>query len=183
MTERETNELYLSWLTDLVCDRVFRKRKSWKKLFSKLYDTEFIYVMDRDSNRASDGIDLRYRFACEYKLESDLVHNYLDNRPCSVLEMMVALALRCEEEIMDDPDQGNRTGKWFGVMMRSLGLTNMDDAHFKLDAVDCILERFMSRRYHENGFGGLFTLRYPRYDMREIEIWYQMMFYLGENER
>ena len=42
-----------------------------------------------------------------------MISAYLDNKTCSVLEMMIALAIRCEEHIMDDPDVGNRTGQWF----------------------------------------------------------------------
>lgn len=51
-----------------------------------------------------------------------MIASYLDNRPCSVLEMIIALAIRLEEHIMDDPDIGNRTGQWFWDMIVSLGL-------------------------------------------------------------
>lgn len=84
---------------------------------------------------------------------------------------------------MDNPDDGNRTGKWFFDMLKSLGLTMMDDSRFdRLTTMD-ILIRFMRRDYEESGQGGLFTLRYPKFDMRNIEIWYQMMAYLEENEQ
>lgn len=153
------------------------------KLFCLLHNTEFIYILDIDSNRADDGTDLRYRFAYEFGLDGDEVKRYLDDRPCSVLEMMVALACRCEEHIMDNPEDGNRTGKWFFEMIRSLGLYGMDDRYFDEDAVSDILRRFMRREYEENGLGGLFALRHSSRDMRDIEIWYQMMSYLEENER
>ena len=41
--------------------------------------------------------------------------------------MMIALAIRCEEHIMDDPDAGDRTGQWFWSMLVSLGLGSMDE--------------------------------------------------------
>lgn len=183
MNRHEMNERYYQWMAHLVCDNGCGRRRSYQKLFSLLYETEFIPVMDIDANRADDGIDLRYRFAYEFGLSGDEVRRYLDDRPCSVLEMMVALAQRCEEQIMDDPDCGNRTGKWFFDMVKSLGLTLMDDSRFdRLEAMD-ILVKFMRRNYEASGQGGLFTLRYPRCDMRNIEIWYQMMAYLEENER
>ncbi|MEG1515987.1 MAG: hypothetical protein RSD95_13955 [Clostridia bacterium] len=101
-----------------------------------------------------------------------------------MLEMMVALASRCEEQIMDNPDDGDRTGKWFFEMVESLGLMGMDDRRFHKGAACDILCRFMRRAYDESGQGGLFTIRQPNsnVDMREIEIWYQMMTYLEENE-
>ena len=36
---------------------------------------------------------------------------------------------------MDNPDDGNRTGKWFFDMIRSLGLMDMDDRRFHKEAV------------------------------------------------
>ena len=101
-----------------------------------------------------------------------------DNRPCSVLEMIIALAIRLEEHIMDDPDIGNRTGQWFWDMIVSLGLGSMDDSKFdKAHAID-VIRRFLDRDYGRDGKGGLFTIEHCRYDMRDIEIWYQANWYL-----
>lgn len=183
MNRREMNDRYFEWMKHLVCENGYGRRRSYRKLFSLLHETEFIYTMDMDANRADDGTDLRYRFAYEMRLSSDEVRRYLDDRPCSVLEMMVALASRCEEQIMDNPEDGNRTGKWFNHMLTSLGLMEMDDQQFDEKTVIDILCLFMNRDYDESGQGGLFTLRNPKWDMRETEIWYQMMAYLEENER
>lgn len=182
MDKHEINERYFRWMTHLVCDNGYERRLSWRKLFRLLHETEFIYILDMDANRADDGVDLRYRFAYEFDLNRDDVGLYLDQRPCSILEMMVALAARCEEQIMDNPDDGNRTGKWFFEMIRSLGLIGMDDRYFDDDFILNILFRFMQREYEASGQGGLFTLRTPAWDMRKTEIWYQMMAYLEENE-
>lgn len=183
MTRHEMNERYFRWMTHLVCDNGYGGRLSWRKLFCLLHETEFIYIMDMDSNRADDGTDLRYRFAYEFGLSKQEVTDYLDDRPCSVFEMMVALACRCEEQIMDNPEYGNRTGKWFFTMLKSLGLSHMSDRYFvRRDAQD-ILARFMRREHDESGLGGLFAVRNPKEDMRDIEIWYQMMSYLEEDEQ
>ena len=111
-----------------------------------------------------------------------MIASYLDNRPCSVLEMLIALAFRCEEHIMTDPDIGNRMGQWFWNMIVSLGLDAMDDSRFHEDRADYILDRFERRDYEPNGAGGLFTLNRPAEDMRRLDIWYQLMHYLQENE-
>ena len=178
--DRVQNE-YFEWMIRLVCDGKYSRGLSWRKLFRLLHETEFIYILEMDANRADDGNDLRYRFAWESHLETHEVEDYLDDRPCSVLEMMVALAQRCEEHITDDPDSGNRTGKWFFEMIESLGLRDMDDGNFDKVAVADILVRFMRREYLPSGQGGLFTVSNPDYDMRTAEIWYQMMWYLNEN--
>ena len=57
-------------------------------------------------------------------------------RPCSVLEMMIALSMRCEEQIMDDPDIGNRTGQWFWDMIDNLGLGEHERLKFDGRYVD-----------------------------------------------
>lgn len=173
------HDAYFYWILHLVGSGGFGEGRSFRKLFRLLYETEFVYILDLDGNRADDGIDLRYRFACETK--ESAVGGSLQDAPCSVLEMMAALALRCEEQITDDPDAGNRTGMWFFEMVESLGLLPMDDRHFDRAAAADILVRFMRREYAPDGRGGLFTVRNPRRDMRRTEIWYQMMWYLNEN--
>jgi hypothetical protein len=93
--------------------------------------------------------------------------------------MMVALAIRCEETIMDDDRIGNRTGQWFWSMIHSLGLTPMTDQDFDAQQVDAIVARFLNRDYEPDGSGGLFTVSDCKYDMRKVEIWCQLSWYLG----
>jgi hypothetical protein len=139
-----------------------------------LHDIEFRYLIPKDENRAEDGISLRYRFS---RLYDYVDYDDLDG-PCTVLEMMVALAIRCEEDIMDDANLGNRTKQWFWNMIVSLGLGSMTDSRFDERRVDNIIERFLDRDYEPDGRGGLFTVRHCDYDLRDVEIWYQMCWYL-----
>ena len=172
-------EEYFEWMTGLV--RSGSMGKSYISLLRLMHKTEFRAVLEMDVNRAYDGVDLRYRFATERGYDRyGSTDNWLD-RDCSVLEMMVALALRCEEHITGDPDLDDETGEWFFDMVASLGLLKMDDEHFEEDEAVDILDRFLRRDYEPNGRGGLFTLRSPPEDMRQVEIWYQMMRYLYEN--
>lgn len=175
------NELineYFEWMYQLVCKDA--KGLSYRKLLCKLFDTPFNYTIAMDGNRAEDGVDLRYRFGYECGFDNSAVASCLDDKDCSVLEMMVALAIRCEEHIMDNPDIGDRTGKWFLDMIVNLGLEKMTDDHFDKRYVERILDRFLNREYERNGNGGLFTVHHSRIDMRSAEIWYQAMWYLDE---
>jgi hypothetical protein len=156
-------------------------RRSWRKLLGFLFDREFTYTLSMDENRADDGIDLRYRFLFETKNDSPALRKALDDRPCSVLEMMVALALRCEEHIMSDSSIGNRTGHWFWSMVQNLGLSSMYDSIFDYSSARHVIMRFLNRDYQPNGAGGLFRISDERVDLRDMEIWYQMMWYLGSN--
>ena len=89
-------EGYFNWLYDLVCDGKFHEDITYKKLLSALYDAEFIYFIPLDKNRVKDGIELRYRYTnCTIFLrkKKEDVDALLD-KPCSILEMMVALSMQ-----------------------------------------------------------------------------------------
>lgn len=180
MMRNELNNEYFEWMYQLVCNEKYSKRLSYRKLLNHLHNMEFVYIIEMDSNRAEDGIDLRYRFGYERKYEASMITAYLDDRPCSVLEMLTALAIRCEEHIMDDPDIGNRTGQWFWNMIVNLGLGSMSDTKFDKRYLDSVIKRFLNREYKRNGEGGLFTVKHCKHDLRKAEIWYQMCWYLDE---
>lgn len=167
---------YFEWMSDIVCGERYSKEISFRKLLMHLHNTEFRYSISKDKNRAVDGISLRYKYAIH--------HGYLEepeclDGPCSVLEMMVALAVRCEATLMDDTRYGDRTRQWFWGMIANLGLGSMVDGRFDRDLVNDILNTFMDRKYARDGKGGLFTVRDCRYDMRKIEIWAQLNEYLN----
>lgn len=180
MTEHELKTRYFNWMYRLVCNDEYSRGLSYRKLLRHLHKTEFFYSIPMDGNRAEDGMDLRYRFGYEHSYAGPMIASYLDCLPCSVLEMMVALSIRCEE-IMEDPKVGDRTGQWFWNMIVNLGLGSMNDQRFNSARVDDILTRFMNRKYGSCGEGGLFTVRHPNQDLRSVEIWYQMNWYLDEN--
>lgn len=178
--ENDLKTAYFEWLYQLVCDDKYRKNVSYERLFLKLHNTPFSFSLYMDGNRAADGIDLRYRFGYENGYSQDLISEYLDDEACSVLEMMVALSLRCEEHIMSNSNIGNRTGQWFWNMVVNLGLGSMSDWHYDEDYVSKTIDRFLNREYEPNGIGGLFHVDTGR-DLRKVDIWYQMMWYLNDN--
>ncbi len=166
---------YFEWLWNFTKCRGHSQNR---KIITLLHNIEFRYSIPMDANREEDGIDLRYRFITEVGIPKNYqeVYGYLDG-PCSVLEMMIALAIRCEESIMDDPDIGDRTSEWFWLMMKNLGLDYMSDRKFDRDIAEEKISIFLDRRYKRNGEGGLFVVN-GRRDLRKVEIWYQMCWYL-----
>lgn len=176
MTRDEVINEYFEWLSNMVVkNKPKSKRLSFNKLLIFLHATEFRYIILMDENRAEDGKDLRYRYSRESGWPD--VPDCLDG-PCSVLEMMIALSIRCEEWIMDNTEYGNRTGQWFWDMITSLGLGSMTDERFDKILVSDIIERFLDREYQPNGKGGLFTIKNCDDDLRDIEIWVQLCWYL-----
>ena len=181
MTKESLTNEYFCWLCEFVVGEPYSKSSSYHKLLRYLFTVEFTYTIGMDGNRAEDGTDLRYRFADECDYAYPIVTAYLDDHPCTVLEMMIALSIRCEDHIMDDPDMGDRTGQWFWNMIVSLGLGPMTDPKFDEEKADRIMEIFLNREYARNGKGGLFTVSNTKTDMRSIEIWYQMCMYLEDS--
>lgn len=175
MSRDDVKNEYFDWLYNLVSEKRYSNSLSYRKLLMRLHDIEFVYSIRKDKNRAADGVNLRYRFAIGK--DEDYILNCLEG-PCSVLEMIIALAIRCEETIMDDPTIGNRTGQWFWGMITNLGLGSMIDSRYDKATVDGIVNRFLNREYQPNGKGGLFTVRNCKYDLREVEIWTIMLWYL-----
>lgn len=166
---------YFEWLYNCVCKGRANQNISYRKLFMVLHSVEFIFTVQNDIERARDGVDLRYRYAIS--MDDRRLMDILDG-PCSVLEMMVALAIRCEETIMDDARYGDRTGQWFWGMLSNLGLSFMTDERFDREFALDKIYIFLDRRYSPDGKGGLFYISDCEYDLRDEEIWTQLCWYL-----
>lgn len=178
MIKDDVNNDYFTWLFDIACGNRYSGNISYKKLLMYMHKKVFRYSIPMDANRAEDGLDLRYRFSLEYsKVEN--ADEYIKG-PCSILEMMIALSIRCEENIMDDPSMGNRTRQWFWEMVSNLGLGSMSDDRFDRKFVENTLETFLNREYEPNGKGGLFIIRNCEFDLRTVEIWHQLCWYLDD---
>lgn len=167
---------YFRWMLSLIfCDSIC----DYSELLGVLNDIPFYYILEMDGNREMDGVALRYRFGYENSISSDDISVTIGDDPCSVLEMMTALCIRCAEQIIDD-GISEHTKRLFCDMLRSLGLDEQTNGHVDILAVQRIVARFLNRKFGKNGRGGLFTVTCPERDMRNVEIWYQMCLYLDE---
>lgn len=179
MTKDELNRDYFLWMCQLVDDKIYRWER-YKYLLNHLHNIDFQYDIPMDGNRAQDGMDLRYHYGAQNGVDQHIIACYLDDKPCTVLEMMVALSLRCDTDIMAEPGRDICAGKWFWPMIRNLGLIGMTNTRFDMDTVDLVVDKMMRHTYDRNGRGGLFTVEGCPVDMRDVEIWYQMNWYLND---
>lgn len=183
MMQDQIKQEYFRWISNLVFNDHDTKNLTYNKLFTLLHSIDFYYDIYMDHNRSLDGVDLRDKFRYYNNYDINVIEQALGfSEPCSVLEMMIALACRIEEQIMDDDyHYGDRTSQWFWNMIVSLGLHGMSDINFNEGAARNIIDNFLNHRYKPNGQGGLFTLYNCKYDLRKEEIWTQAMWYLTEN--
>lgn len=133
-----------------------------------MYTKEFVWLIPNDDNRAKDGKDLRTEFLESTGLECQ-DSNWL-RLGCSVLEMFVALSRRLAFET------DGESSRWFWQLVDNVGLT----LSFSKRRIDERLDELIWRNYQPDGTGGLFPLRHPHADQRQVEIWYQLNAYLLE---
>ena len=177
-----TSSTYIEWL---VKDKLGLTDKEWKKynfLCNSLAKIEFIAVHPLDENRAEDGLELRSQFSDETGL-------YLDGSSgltvrCSMLELIAGLAIKVENRIMRNISIGDRTSKWFFVMIDNMDFSKMTNNDWKYDYEDYIRKvcsSIINRDYGSNGVGGLFPLKNDSKNWTNEEIWVQCMAFLREN--
>lgn len=177
MDDKPLDELYLTWLYSQV-GRVPKRRspRTYLTLLRQLYNKKFVPIVPRDDNRAADGINLRYDFIDDERIE-DVDPAWMDIE-CSMLEMLIGLSRIFSFEAEGEPRD------WFWVLLKNMNLYEYNDIDgVPFHKVEEILDRIIWRRYQPNGRGGIFPLKYAKEDQREVELWYQMSAYLLEMGR
>lgn len=157
----------------------------FSQLIERLWKTPYVTSNEYDLNRWSDGVSYRRQFAwkCDYPYSVIDRHPLLGNEDvfgCRMLEMMVALANKMEETLLDNWKE-DRTYIWFWRMVTSLRLYEFDDSRFESVAVDEIIDRFMRGLYAPDGTGDLFTIYELGYDCRDHQIFDKMQKWVHEN--
>jgi hypothetical protein len=178
ITDEPLDARYLYWLYDQISSvDVTDPSQSYSLLIEHAFRTEFYWSVPNDDNRVADGVDLRHEFLDSIGAERD--KNFMEIE-CSILEMLVAL---CRHLAFNS----NLTPRfWFTKLLDNLAIAHLTDLVYKSrpgssDIADMAWHDIVYRNYKRNGDGGLFPLKRPRQDQREVEIWYQMSAYLLEN--
>ena len=174
-------DLYFDWLFKRVTD-FNPQRKRFKKLLRYLFDRDFYWLLPLDENRYYDALNLREDFFDEIAeggrpISIEEVEDNFGNQTCNLLEVMVALAIRCEIDIVGNSSYGT-SEIWFWRMINNLGLYTMDDYDFDHEMTAKIIDIFLSRKYEPDGEGNIFYIRGDKRYMREVEIWCQMCWYV-----
>lgn len=162
---------YYEWLVEKVnC----QKSENHTRLLHTLHSIPFHIVLERDSNRARDGIYLRTQFYNSGSFFIDETVPVLDPAldPCTVLEMMIAMAERFCLDVIGF--QFKSTADWFWYMIENLGFKHCTDDDFDDEEVYSKVQNMMNRNYKPDGRGGMFPLAHPTEDQRHVELWYQL---------
>lgn len=174
-----TQKAYFDWLYSIVEDPNIFGKNSYRKLLSQLFQMKYIYDNNMDENRATHGLGLREDYCDIFHVSFEELSSSVPPY-CTVLEMMVALCLHIEDDIMSNPSHGDRTMRWFSDMLCSLGIDSQVDQFYNKWVVRTAIVNWLHRDYAINGRGGLFTTGRTDIDMRQLDIWYQACVYINE---
>lgn len=167
---------YFQWL----CDKVITpERGKYMLLLSSLHSITFVWMHPEDENRAAKGRNLRWEYAWSNERGVD---DYILNQPCSVLEMLVQMAMDVEHFILGEPGK-DQTAEWFWQMLHNVGLDVMDDSHYNIMYIQSKVDDVMYRRYDMNGNGGLFPHYAYNKDARITGLWQQANDYFAYSPR
>ena len=138
MNEEYLVKLYVDWLVEQIDDK--EKAGLYEDLIELLFNTDFVWLesVPLDENRAADGLKMRKIYA---KLlgenDGNLLLNLLQNKPCSMLEMLVAFADRLTYIV------SLKRCDFFWMFIDNLGLGWATEYDFDLDWVNRIITDFI----------------------------------------
>ena len=166
---------------DFLC-KIVGRTYEYSQLLTFLHGVEFYSLVHNDENRLKDGEHLRENYIDEV---GPTRAPSLPNGPCTVLEMLIGLAFRLEFDLSGG-EYERPAADWFWVLVDNVGLTFYDDYILKVrpeihPEMGKIVLNLLDRRYDSDGNGGLFPLKNPRQDQKQVEIWYQMSAWIIEN--
>jgi hypothetical protein len=175
-------EDYLRWLASQIRDEDDgNPHRTYDGLCVIMFEKQFIERIPNDDNRIGDGLDLRVEFCHERHIPLGETGAFLDkgvpDPPCSFLEVLIGLSRR-----LAFAAGGSNAPGWAWVLMHNLELHRITDpvGRGKARRAHDILDTCIWRNYEPNGVGGFFPLKRPTEDQREVELWYQMAAYIGE---
>jgi hypothetical protein len=123
-------DMYIHWVLKDRLGLTEREIKNNKSIIYELAEIEFIWRHPMDENRALEGLELRSDF--EYETGEYLDKSSGIMAQCTMFEMLAALAIRCENQIMRNSLIGDRTSKWFFEFLDNL---SRDTSHISLKYV------------------------------------------------
>jgi hypothetical protein len=139
--------------------------KSYSFLIDALWRKEFYSRVLLDENRVNDAYYLREVLGYSVPV--------LGQARC--LEILFILSRKAEFELSGT---GTNFRNLFWEFVENLGLKQYSDDAWDdpqvIFEVDRILIDWLDRRHSKSGLGGVFPLKDPEKDQRDVELWYQL---------
>lgn len=156
---------YLDWLCDKV--EATKGEPGYRFLMVELHKREFYYVLDRDENRAKDGVALRDEFLFETGHDGMVYQRAMEvlEGPCSMLEFLVGLAERMAYELYSSAYGYNVAGCFWDLIencdLEAYRDDNINAAWFNEANLDKVCDNICARKFDEFGKGSPFPIWPP----------------------
>ena len=151
----------------------------------KMLDSDFVPLVDMDSNRCCECLGLRADFEeAGHEYGADMLDFLLADNG-TMMELLCVMAEKMQYEMADSQYEAS-VRKWFVELLGNCGLDRFArNEDFKKEGagqeIDDILYTVIFRDYGWDGEGGLFPLFLAQRDQRRLELVAQMNDYLAEN--
>ena len=181
----DPHDEYLDWLLTLVNTGLryhklpleYEKRSSMIKI---LFETRWSPLQSDDKLCYMDAIALREDFMERNDVLEDELH-MVDK--CTVLELLISLSVKLDEDPILSPQIGCRPGDWFVTMLKNIYLWPCEDETMDEEWSDTSIKQtldiFVNRKYRDDGRGGnIFITNEPKHqDYTLIGLWKQACMY------
>ena len=147
--------------------------KTYWGLLNFMFDMPFSWSVPMDDNRMADGLEIRREFAHEIHVHPKTMEKL---GPCSFLEVLISLSRHLAFIA------GGESPGWAWQLLGNLELHGMSDplTRPKQRKAENIMRIAIERTYLPDGTGGFFPLAWPDTDQTQVELWYQMNYYVEE---
>lgn len=170
--------LPIDWINWLLGQVDYMQRYAYglhiHRVISALANISFEPMIQEDVGEVQNVMVLR-------DCNPELLHGYFED--VTVLEILVCLAIRMEELMLDD-SYGDRTGQWFFTMLHNLGLLDerFRDENLKGEKTPDILRMVYEqvRGFLTRDTVGKYPFNLPdREEERHMSLWMQANAYLN----
>ena len=183
--EKEVSNAYFSYLLERIGFETLYS--TYSSTINYLFSREFYSIIRNDENREADGRFLRTTFE-NFGDFNDYSALYCG--PASVLEVMIGMAVRMDEDWLRGCDfDPNFAAKCFWEMFCNLGLDKFTNEYLMFPGyyggfgeLEIVVDKFLERDFDKNGSNGSpFPLKSCRFNARKEEFWVLMSEYVNEN--
>lgn len=161
-------------------------KKGYENLLRYLHEIPYEWdpLVPFDENRGRDGEAQRYYFFKSIGIKGG---NF--EYPCSVLEMLVAFAVRFGTDWLgyDEEDMNEHYERVFWLFIHNLGLDEMSDKwefyhedYGFYEKIDEIIGFWLKREYKNDGIGSIFPLKKRAKGYNRLEMYKQIFEFMNQ---
>ena len=164
------SELYFKWLIN----HIDYDNEDDELFIYDLFLCEFRWIHPNDVNRKMDAFELRRDFSIDEGLYYSEYETFKSVKP-NCLEVLIALAQRISDDILDECESGYGTDGWFWELVKIFGLR-----HTRLPKTFKYFE--LTKEFQKGNISSKkVTKRYQKGNKKvtDLEIWYQIADYIS----